>query len=63
MEVKTVIETPEGAVEYTAMLSPEETKFILEYGLNVLMAKGAVPFTVMDEKDVATLHEMPESKH
>lgn len=39
-----MIETPDGAVEVQANLSPEQVKFLLEVGLNIVLAKGAAPF-------------------
>jgi hypothetical protein len=39
-----VVETPEGAVEIQANLSEEQVKFLIEVGLNVVLAKGAKPF-------------------
>lgn len=44
MIINQVIETPEGAVEIQANLSPEQVKFLIEVGLNLVLAKGAVPF-------------------
>jgi hypothetical protein len=38
------METPEGSLEYEASLSDDELAFVVEIGLNVLMAKGAMPF-------------------
>ena len=45
MRVNTVVERDGGAVQFTADLTPEETTFLLEYSINHLMMKGALPFT------------------
>jgi hypothetical protein len=39
-----VVETPEGDVEIQANLSSEQVRFLIEVGLNVVLAKGAKPF-------------------
>ncbi len=44
MIINQVVETPEGAVEIQANLSEEQVKFLIEVGLNVVLAKGAKPF-------------------
>lgn len=52
MKLNSVIETQEGAVEFSANLNPEEVKFLLEYSINMLMANGALPFTLVDDKHI-----------
>jgi len=52
VKLKSVIETQEGAVEFSANLNPEEVKFLLEYSINMLMANGALPFTLVDAKHI-----------
>jgi hypothetical protein len=44
MIINQVVETPEGEVEVHANLSNEQVKFLIEVGLNVVLAKGAKPF-------------------
>lgn len=51
MQIQKIIETPEGAVEVQANLSPEQVQFLLEVGLNVVLAKGAKPFLTPEEFD------------
>jgi hypothetical protein len=52
LKLNTVLETDKGAVEFTANLTPEEVQFLLEYSINMLMANGALPFTLVDEAQV-----------
>jgi hypothetical protein len=44
MEVKHVIEGPEGEVTFQGKLNPVEVRFLIEHALNDLVARGAVPF-------------------
>lgn len=44
MRINQIVETPEGEVEVSANLSEEQTRFLIEVGLNVVLAKGAKPF-------------------
>lgn len=46
--IKTAIQTPEGEFEYQANLSEGEVSFLLEYAINSLMQKGAIPFVEID---------------
>lgn len=60
MQINSVVETPEGAVEVSANLSPEQVQFLLEVGLNVVLAKGAKPFVQKGSFTVDQLHDGPE---
>lgn len=44
MKVTAVIEKPEGNFEFTAVLSPMQHQFLIEYAIRDLMAKGLLPF-------------------
>lgn len=61
MQIQKIIETPEGAVEVQANLSPEQVQFLLEVGLNVVLAKGAKPFIRAEDYSLEQLHNGPES--
>ncbi len=39
-----MFETPDGGAEMEANLTPEELAFVVELGVNILLAKGAIPF-------------------
>ena len=56
MQIDKIIETPEGAVEIKASLTAEQVQFLLEVGLNVVLAKGAKPFLSHEEFDRHQLH-------
>ena len=56
MRIKKTIETENGAVEIHAELNPDQVQFLLEVGLNVVMAKGVRPFVAPGEKAIHDLH-------
>ncbi len=41
MKLDTVVETPEGTVKFNGELSVEETRLVVELGLNFLVRSGA----------------------
>jgi len=57
MRIKKTIETENGAVEIHADLTSEQVQFLLEVGLNVIMAKGVKPFITPGEKKLHDLHQ------
>ncbi len=60
MQINSIVETPEGAVEVNANLSPEQVQFLLEVGLNVVLVKGAKPFIQKEDFTIDQLHQGPE---
>ncbi len=42
-------------MELQATLNEEETKFVMEVGINVLMASGSVPFITKQTADTTTV--------
>ena len=57
MMIETVVETREGAVDLKANLSPEQVKFLIEIGLNVVLAKGATTFAGINEHAIHDIHQ------
>jgi len=45
-EVDQEIQTAKGPVTFKAVLSEDEARFVMEVGINVLYAHGAIPFLV-----------------
>lgn len=45
MEINQVVETPSGALKVEGTLSADELKFVVEFALNVLLARGTMSFT------------------
>ena len=56
MKLQTVIETENGDVQFSGELTNEQVKFLLEVGLNIVMANGAVPFMTQNEYEDVVAH-------
>lgn len=61
MQIQKTIETEDGAVEIRANLSPEQVQFLIEVGLNVVLAKGAKPFIRAEDFTIDQLHVGPNT--
>lgn len=59
MKVKRVIENDEGTFNVDCEFSVDEFDSIIEIGLNVLLAHGALPFT---EREDGTYNVVPPSE-
>jgi hypothetical protein len=46
MHVNKTIETEKGTVKFEGELEQNELDFVIKVGLNVLLSRGALPFTV-----------------
>ena len=60
MDFKQVIETKDGAVEFTAEFDADEVKFLIGYAVTNLMLQGAIPFTT---KELSTVQHPSEASH
>ena len=61
MKIDKSIETPEGSIKFEGELNDKELDLVVEIGLNVLLAQGAIPFTLkealqIDEESEGTIH-------
>lgn len=59
MEIKHGVETEEGSYVFQGKLEGPELKFVVEFGLNQLMANGAFPF-VTEETMEKSLSPIPD---
>jgi len=59
MRIKHAIEKPEGAVMIQAEFGPAEVAFLMEYALNSLYERGALPFLTEESTDVNLIHTPP----
>lgn len=48
MKIRKTVETENGELEFEATLTEEEAKFVVEVGLNILLAQGSLP--ILQEK-------------
>lgn len=46
MKINKTIETTEGGIHFQGELTTEEADLVIEIGLSVLLAQGAIPFTL-----------------
>lgn len=58
MYLKSLIETKDGEVEFTANLAEEELQFLLEYAINDLMQKGALPFASVSDDTIVNVQSL-----
>ena len=54
MQIDQIVETPDGAVSFKGQLSPEETKMVMEIGLNFLVRSGAFNLQAIKKQAVAS---------
>jgi hypothetical protein len=45
VQIKHLIETPDGDVTFQGKLEGPELAFVIEVGINYLVQQGAIPFT------------------
>lgn len=57
MQIQKLIELEDGSAEIQANLSSEQVQFLVEVGLNVVLAKGARPFITPNEFNRHDLHQ------
>jgi hypothetical protein len=63
MHIKKLIETEQGAVEFSAELSGEELEVVITVGLNTLLRAGALPFlTEQRQESKAVILNSPDKK-
>lgn len=55
MEIKQIIETDEGDVEFHGVLSGIELQAVITVGLNSLVQAGALPIIATDEMNMAKI--------
>jgi hypothetical protein len=48
MDIKTLVEQPDGSAEFSGKLTPNELQFVVEFGLNVLLQNGV---QIVDNQD------------
>ena len=63
MLINKTIETPEGTVEFKGNLLDEELDFVIEVGLNVILAQGATNFLSDKSKRLNDLNTSSGETH
>lgn len=44
MKISTIIEQPDGNYEFTAVLTPDQHAFLIEFAVKELLRAGLIPF-------------------
>jgi hypothetical protein len=52
MKINHSVELPDGSYQFQGEITGKELEFIVEYGMNNLMAQGALPFLSEDSETV-----------
>ena len=64
MEINHSFKTEEGYVTFSGKLSQEEADYVIQTGLNFLMAQGALPFhSLENEEDEMDVHPGTETEN
>jgi hypothetical protein len=51
MQIKVVTLNEDGSIAFEGAFGPNEVRFIMELGTNILLQQGAIPFVDEDEED------------
>ncbi len=62
MEVKHIVEKPDGKVVFQGVLEGKELAFVIEMGLDALIEAGHIPFVSLEKYNAADLHGIPEQE-
>jgi hypothetical protein len=61
LNINHAVELEDGSYTYQGTLSGQELKFIVEFGINELLVRGALPFLQEDEEEgIGGAITMPE---
>ncbi len=56
MKIKTIVEQEDGSYEFTAVLTPEQHAFLIEFAVKELLAAGLIPFAAANtDKERASI--------
>ena len=61
MKIQTLVETADGTVEFSAVLTEEQHKFLIEYAIQDILRKGVAIPVVQD--DVVTIMKLETGDH
>lgn len=60
MNIKHLVEKEDGSVTFQGVLSGAELAFVVECGLDAIIAAGGIPFASLDHYSIADLHDVPD---
>jgi hypothetical protein len=59
LKIKAIIDQPDGTRELTAVLTPDQHRFLIEYAISDILSKGVMLPHVKD--DVVTIVELEDA--
>jgi hypothetical protein len=62
MKVRHVVEKPDGSIVFQGVLEGPELAFVIEMGLEAVIAAGASPFVSTEHYGLDQLHEVPDQE-
>lgn len=62
MQVKRVVERPDGAVVFQAVLEGAELAFVIENGIDAIFQMATSPFMSLQSHDLCDVQEMPDGE-
>ena len=54
MKIDKTIQTPNGEVSFNGELNEKELDFVIEVGLNFLLAQGAIPLSLSTQNEASS---------
>lgn len=60
MKVNHVVEKPDGSVVFQGVLEGQELGFVIEMGLESIIAAGAAPFLSTQDRVLHDIHNVPD---
>lgn len=60
MNINHVVEKEDGSLVFQGVLEGKELAFVIEMGLDAIIAAGAIPFVAVNKYNAAELHEVPD---
>lgn len=60
MNVRHVVEKPDGSIVFQGVIEGAELAFVIESGLTMIMENGIAPFVSLQSVKLHDLHDRPE---
>lgn len=60
MNIRHVVEKPDGSVVFQGVLEGQELAFVIEMGLETIIAAGGIPFVSTKEREAHDLYSVPD---
>jgi hypothetical protein len=60
MRINHTVEKPDGSVVFQGVLEGQELGFVIEMGLEAIIAAGGIPFVSTKDREVHDLYQVPD---